>query len=190
MQFHLVTSLLFVLFFLLLKKKKKIEREYHLTFTCIIRYGRICPFSIHTHTQSIFYFYCRPNILFILCVCGMSFFCQSIESLSKLNWMCRALFFLPHFILWINQWLFYDSWFVWGKNEAIFLLLRTAQTQLDITYTYPRDCYISSFCGVISSRNVIIKIRITRLDIAIASYKCHESLTNGRRQPLRSIQPN
>lgn len=79
-------------------------------------------FNTHTHTQSIFYFYCRPNILFILCVCGMSFFCQSIESLSKLNWMCRALFFLPHFILWINQWLFYDSWFVWGKKRGNFFI--------------------------------------------------------------------
>lgn len=36
----------------IIKKKKKIEREYHLTSTCIIRYGRICPFSIHTHTHN------------------------------------------------------------------------------------------------------------------------------------------
>lgn len=112
MQFHLVTSLLFVLFFLLLKKKKKIEREYHLTFTCIIRYGRICPFSIHTHTHTIHLLLLLPteHTVFIL-LYEMSLFLLRVFKVCqrKLNvhgFVHSASF---HFM---NKSVSYDSWLV------------------------------------------------------------------------------
>lgn len=72
----------------IIKKKKKIEREYHLTSTCIIRYGRICPFSIHTHTHTIHLLLLLPteHTVHTLCVRDVLFLSEHWKSVEvKLN---------------------------------------------------------------------------------------------------------